>query len=169
MDQGRDFGAPPARGGRAHAACRPNSPTPRGERHRHILITDPPGTIRVLASDRRLAPSPWPLDCPATTTHVKSASRPYGIEQARHLTRAALTWVCSYQTSDVLKRSSCGLLITAARSANQHRICRSAHEERAADLVGESPATIEGDELWLADQFDAPHLCKLGVVHDGVH
>jgi hypothetical protein len=30
------------------------------------------------ASDRRMAQFPWPLDCPATTTHVKSA---YGVRK----------------------------------------------------------------------------------------
>src|SRR5215207_5757012 len=36
---------------------------------------------------RCLEQSLWPLDCPATRTHVKSAPRPNGIEQAGHLTR----------------------------------------------------------------------------------
>jgi hypothetical protein len=65
-------------------------------------------------ADPRLAPSPWPLDCPATTTHVKSA---YGvrkrIEQARLLTCAALALV--WQLSG--GRGRCGCLTPARRAA----------------------------------------------------
>ena len=43
----------------------------------HVVEPAAPGPGQAVSDlVRWLAPSPWPLDCPATTTHVKSASRP---------------------------------------------------------------------------------------------
>jgi hypothetical protein len=53
----------------------------------------PTATSRVLASDRRLAPSPWWLDRTATTTHIKSACGVPTGSASRLLTCAALAWV----------------------------------------------------------------------------
>ena len=96
MDQGRAFGAPPARGGRAHAACRPNLAHPARRRTKIIPVPRAPASS---SSWRPTvgSPVPLPLDCPATTARVKSA---YGVptgSASRLLTRAALTWFGSYQ------------------------------------------------------------------------
>ncbi|ONI68269.1 hypothetical protein BWI15_35210 [Kribbella sp. ALI-6-A] len=95
----RDFTAP-----RPTAARRPLSPlrnpTPNGPPRAAstcTITTDPtapseanhPSPDSPTSLDSTASPFHWPLDCPASTTHVKSASRPYGIEQARHLACAA--------------------------------------------------------------------------------
>lgn len=71
-----DQGAPPARNGPAAGGARaPSSPGQRAEHDfdtRETNCQEPAYS----ASDPRLAPSPWPLNCPATTTHVKRA---YGV------------------------------------------------------------------------------------------
>ena len=63
------------RGGRAHAACRPNLAGPRGA-DRDSLFRAPaspdPGV-------RRRGPVPLLLDRTASTARIKSATRPYGI------------------------------------------------------------------------------------------
>jgi hypothetical protein len=82
MDQGRASGAPgwarpPGRGPMRTAVRTPrpgDRPGLRPENPRHEEAVRP-----VQASDRWLAPSPWPLECPATTTRIKNAARPYGI------------------------------------------------------------------------------------------
>jgi len=92
MDQGRAFGARPRL--RAAPGRRPRRSPEAGRFPTHAIQ---PAWADVLASDRGVAPSPWPLDRTATTTRIKSA---YGVptgSASRLLTRAALTLVGSYQ------------------------------------------------------------------------
>jgi hypothetical protein len=89
----------------------PSSPVP-GSRRFRVHATSP-ATSRILASDRRLAPSPWPLDRPATTTRIKSARGVSAGSASRLLTRAALAWVWQLsgrqgRCGDV--RSGCGVV-----------------------------------------------------------
>jgi len=37
-----------------------------------------------------------------------------------------------------------------------------------ADLVGEAPVAVEGDEVWLADEFQAADVGEVWMVYDGV-
>jgi hypothetical protein len=56
---------------------------------RFFVHAIPTATSRALASDRPSAPSPRPLDCPATTTQPLERSASLRDRQARPLTRTA--------------------------------------------------------------------------------
>lgn len=46
---------------------------------------------------------------------------------------------------------------------------RSPHQERTADVRGETPAFVEGDKIRLTDQLDALDVLESWVREDGVH